>query len=68
MTDRIKGFTVVLEKDIREDDFELYMQSISLLKGVQQVIPHETDHRDIIQEIRTKSEMKSALYELIKNL
>jgi len=68
MTDRIKGLTVILEKDVREDDLEVFIQAISLMKGVQQVIPREANHEDIIQEMRTKSDMKSKIYEFIKNL
>jgi hypothetical protein len=68
MTDRIKGFTVVLDKDIREDDFEVYFQSISLMKGVQQVIPHEAGHEDAIADMRAKNEIRNKLYDFIAKL
>ena len=35
MTDRFKGLTVVLDRDIREDDAEYIIKTISMIKGVQ---------------------------------
>ena len=40
MTDRINGFAVVLEKDLREDDAEALIQAVLQLRGVQTVIPN----------------------------
>ena len=34
MTDRVKGCTVVFEKDIREDDVEPVLIAIRMLRGV----------------------------------
>jgi len=34
MTDRVNGFTVILKKDMRDDDCEALKDAIRLLKGV----------------------------------
>ncbi len=43
MTDRINVITVVLEKDIREDDVEPILVAIRCLRGVLRVVPHPVD-------------------------
>ena len=43
MTDRIKGFTVVLAQDVREDDFEAIENVVRMIKGVQSVHRHVAD-------------------------
>lgn len=68
MTDRIKGLTVVLDKDYREDDVEVIIQAISLLRGVQQVIPRESGHEDIMTEMRVKQKLKSEILDYIFKL
>jgi hypothetical protein len=39
MTERIKGFTVTLERDVREDDFEAILNAVRMIKGVVHVEP-----------------------------
>jgi len=39
MTTRLKGFTITLEKDIREDDVEILIQTLKMIKGVVSVKP-----------------------------
>jgi hypothetical protein len=39
MTDRVKGFTVVLDKDFRIDDVEVTQNAIAMIKGVSSVQP-----------------------------
>jgi len=33
MTDRVKGFTVTLEKDIRIDDVEVILNAVKMIKS-----------------------------------
>jgi len=68
MTDRIKGFTVILDRDVREDDFEIYMDALRLMKGVQQVIPHVSGVEDTIADERATHKIKIKLYDFIKDL
>lgn len=46
MTDRFHAFTVVLDRDIREDDAEPIVAAIKMIKGVQSVEPHVVDLED----------------------
>ena len=62
MTDRLNGFTVVLEKDMRIDDFERIKDAVLMLRGVQQVIPHITNIDTIISEERAKRDLKQKIY------
>lgn len=51
MSDRIKGLTVILEPNIRDDDAEPIINAISMLKGVARVKPHiaDTEHYFAVQ-------------------
>ncbi len=40
MTDRYYALTVLLEKDVREDDAEHILHAIRMVKGVLKVEPH----------------------------
>ena len=39
MTDRHAGYVVVLDADMREDDAQVVIGAISMIKGVQEVTP-----------------------------
>lgn len=43
MTNRVQGFIVTLEKDMREDDAEEVIRAIGMLRGVIRVKPVESD-------------------------
>ena len=43
MTDRIKGLTVTLDPDIREDDAQAIIDAIKMVKGVGDVETHVAD-------------------------
>jgi hypothetical protein len=43
MTNRVQGFIVTLEKDMREDDAKEVIRAIEMLRGVIRVKPVETD-------------------------
>ena len=65
MTDRIKGFTVTLERDMREDDVEQLMAAMRYMKGVAHVEPSISSVDDHINQQRIKREMKSKFYKFI---
>lgn len=66
MTDRVKGFTVVLEEDIRVDDVRPIVEAIQLIKGVADVklIQHESG--DMIVEMRVRNSIREKLGEFIQ--
>lgn len=61
MTDRIAAFTVVLDRDIREDDVEPLLTAIRLLRGVLTVEPHVASLDMQIAHARAKAELRSAM-------
>jgi hypothetical protein len=61
MTERVKGFTVTLEKDIRIDDVEVIMQAIRMIRGIANVEPSD----DIIN--REKYELRGKFYKFVQN-
>jgi len=54
MTDRIKGLTVSLEPNIREDDAETIINAIKMIRGVNGVETHvaDIDHYMAVQTFR----------------
>lgn len=67
MTDRVKGFVVTLEHDVRIDDIEPMMQAIRYMRGVANVQPSIVDSSDWINQQRIKSELRDKMYQFIKD-
>ncbi len=65
MTDRIKGYLVTLEGDIREDDAEAIQNALQMIKGVFSVEPYIKGAEDYMMETRARIE---TLIELSKTL
>ncbi len=40
MTDRIRHLTITLERDTRDDDCEVIIAALRMIKGVHSVTPH----------------------------
>lgn len=57
MTDRIHALTVVLEKDVRDDDCEPLINAIRQMRGVADVTTHVSDPSSYMAEIRAKHEL-----------
>jgi hypothetical protein len=68
MTDRIKGFTVTLEKDIRIDDFEAILNAVKMIKGVASVEPSIATPDDHINRERIKMEVYDKMRKVILDL
>lgn len=68
MTDRIKGFQVVLDRDYRDDDVKSIILAIRMIKGVKNVTPVVSVAEDTIVQMRVTSEIKDKLYDFIANL
>lgn len=66
MTDRLKGLTVVLESDMRDDDAQAVIEAISMIRGVLKVHPILTDSMDYIDHERIKSELRQQLWDVLK--
>jgi len=68
MTDRLKGVTVIFKKDIREDDAEVLISAIQMIKGVKKVVPSINSTDDIINRARVREDIKAKLYNLIREI
>jgi hypothetical protein len=67
MSDRVKGFVVTLEKDVRLDDVELLMQTIRYMRGVANVEPSIVDSSDWINQQRVRNELRAKMYQFIED-
>ena len=65
MTDRFYALTVVLEKDIREDDAEHIINAIRMIKGVIDVEGNITTPETWMAEERARRELRQKLIEII---
>lgn len=65
MTDRINGFYVALERDIRDDDFESIEQAVRMIKGVIDVEVNVVDIDAHVAEKRANRAWTDRLYQLI---
>jgi hypothetical protein len=57
MTERLKGFVVALEADIRGDDAEQLKQVLACMRGVLKVEPVMANSDDWIIEQRVRTEL-----------
>lgn len=65
MTDRHRGYVVVLENDIREDDAEAVINAMRMIKGVLTVKPIIADAASMIERERVKVEYNLKLHEAL---
>jgi len=65
MTDRFNALTVILEKDVREDDAEPLILAIRLLKGVLAVEGHVASLDEKIAESRVRRELEMAMWKVL---
>jgi len=65
MTDTIYALTVVLEKDIRDDDIEAITNAIRMLRGVLDVTNHISDPSTYVAEARARRELGDKLWEVL---
>ena len=65
MTDRFNTLTVVLERDIREDDAEALLTAILQLRGVLSVSGDVADPAAYMAEERAKRQLGKKLWEVL---
>ena len=68
MSDRVKGLTVVLDKDYREEDIEMIKELILQIKGVKNVKESIVNSDDLINRARITIEIKERIYDFLKEL
>ncbi len=65
MSNRIKGFTIVLEDPMNEEDAETIKTALSYFKGVIAVESIEQTSNDFIVESRVRHELSTKLWDVI---
>lgn len=65
MSDKIKGLTVVLSQDYRDEDVRKIMDSIEMIKGVKSVTMIEVNANDFINRERVKSELREKIMNIL---
>jgi len=65
MTARVKGFTVTLERDIREDDFQSILEAVEMIRGIAHVEPVLATHEDHMVRTRLKIDITRNILKLI---
>jgi hypothetical protein len=68
MTERFKGFTVVLEEDIREDDAQQTLNALRCIRGVLSVEPLVRDSTDFVARQRAQSEIREMVYGALREV
>lgn len=66
VTDRIKGFVVVLEKDMREEDAERIMQAVRQLRGVCKVEAQAEAAGDYFVRMQVMAELRDKLWDVLR--
>ena len=66
MTDRIKGFLVNFEKDLREDDIDLIKNAIGHIRNVRTVKPYVSGMEDYMLYERASSEIGDKLLKFVR--
>lgn len=67
MTDRLKGVTVVFDRDIRVDDAEAILAAIQMIKGVARVAPSISTSDDWMNRERVRIELVEKIFEVLKS-
>jgi len=65
MTDRIKGFTIVLDSDIKDDDLEYIENAIRMIKGVAGIQRSIVNAEDYMNRERIKLEFRQKCWDFV---
>ena len=68
MTDRVKGLAVVLDRDYRDDDVQVIVDAIKMIKGVLNVNPSITTGEDWMNRSKITLDVQRRLVDLAKSL
>jgi hypothetical protein len=65
MTDRYHSLTVILERDIREDDAQPLIGAIQMLRGVLSVQPHVANLETEMAQQRANQQLGAKLLDIL---
>ena len=67
MTDRIKGYLVTIEDDIRDDDAKIIQDDLKMIKGVFSVKPYVKRMEDYMSENKARMELTKEIVQFLYN-
>ena len=65
MTDRLDDLTVILSRDIRDDDAQCIIDAIEMISGVASVQPHVADTTQLLANERAVSGLGMKIIQVI---
>lgn len=68
MTDRVRSLTVILDRDMRDDDVQDLILSIRMLKFVDRVEPRVVDGDELAKRAVASAKLEGDLYKAISAL
>lgn len=68
MSDRTYAFTIILEREIGEEQTESTLNAIKALKFVLDVKPLTSNSELMFAEMTARTDLKKKLYDLLKDL
>ncbi len=68
MTDRVRHLTVILDRDIREDDVQPVMAAVSMIQGVANVAAGKLGVGDYLARETARLELRRKIYDALDEL
>lgn len=68
MTDRVHSLTVVLDKDMREDDVQEIVNAILMFRRVVAVKPNVSDVVSFMAATRARAELQEKVMQVIRDV
>lgn len=67
MTDRHCAYIIILDQDLREDDAQVTLQTLQMIKGVVSVRPVVSEINTLVARARVVQEVREKLYAVINS-
>ena len=64
---RVKGFTVTLKRDIKQEDFQRILEAVEMIQGVQHIVPSLVTGEDHIVRMRLRHEITHKVLKAIND-
>jgi hypothetical protein len=68
MTDRIRHVTVTLDRDYRDDDVEVILSAIKMIKGVSSVTTKVVEAGDYLARESVRADLELKMHEAVQSV
>lgn len=65
MSDLHHSYTVVLAKELKDEDSDAVIEAIKMIRGVADVIPHVVDSRFYVGREQARRELSTQLFDML---